>query len=173
MKKILFRTLYLLSAVASGISAGAQEYAFNKSLVTASNPYTEKESKIVDEMDVNINAVRDFSKNFKNASGVKWVKHENGASVYFAVDGVKMRSTYNTKGRKEYTLKYYDEFSLPTNVRHLVRSTYYDYRIAIATEVIRNEHVSYLVKMENDKEFLTIKVDDGELSVFEKMTKVK
>ena len=84
-----------------------------------------------------------------------------------------MRSSYNAKGRKEYTLKYYDESKLPTEIRRLVRSTYYDYTIVIATEVVRNEHVSYLVKMENANEFLTVKVDDGELSVFEKTTKVK
>ena len=59
------------------------------------------------------------------------------------------------------------------SIRHLVRSTYYDYGITIATEVARNERVSYLVKMENDKEYLTVKVNDGELSVFEKTTKVK
>lgn len=173
MKKTLFSTMLLISAVSFSASANAQEYAFNKSLVTAVNPYPEKETRIVVETEVNINAVRDFSKNFKNATSVKWVKNENGASVYFVADGVKMRSSYNTKGKREYILKYYDESRLPANIRHLVRSTYYDYRIAIVTEVERNEETSYLVKMENDKEFLTIKVDDGELSVFEKTTKGK
>lgn len=173
MKKLLFSTLSIISAAIISTTANAQEMAFNKQPVTATNPYPEKAGKIVDEADINVNAVRDFSRTFKNAAAVKWVKNENGASVYFEADGVKMRSSYNTKGKKEYTLKYYDESQLPSDIRHLVRSTYYDYRIVIATEVERNEHVSYLVKMENDKEYLTIKVDDGELSVFEKTTKGK
>jgi hypothetical protein len=173
MKKSIFSTVFLIGALSFGVTTSAQDYVFNKSHVTAVNPYHEKGSKIVDEIDVNINAVRDFTKNFKNATDVKWVNHENGTSVYFSIDGAKMRSTYNTKGKREYSLKYYDESRLPTDVRHLVRSTYYDYGITIATEVARNERVSYLVKMENDKEYLTVKVNDGELSVFEKTTKVK
>ena len=173
MKKTLFSTMILISTITFSASANAQEYAFNKSLVTVVNPYAEKESKIVDETEVNINAVRDFSRKFKNGANVKWVKNENGSSVYFVMDGVKMRSSYNTKGKREYILKYYDEVRLPENVRHLVRSTYYDYRIALITEVERNDEVSYLIKMENDKEFMTVKVDDRELSVFEKTTKVK
>ena len=84
-----------------------------------------------------------------------------------------MKSSYNTKGRTEYTLKYYDESKIPTEVRHLVKSTYYDYTIVIATEVVRNENVSYLIKMQNEKEFLTVKFDNGELSVFERTTKAK
>jgi hypothetical protein len=173
MKKIIITTMLLVSAVTFGIPTRAQDYAFNKNYVTAANPYPEKNSKIVDENDVNISAVRDFTKNFKNATDVKWVKNENGASVYFSIDGIKMRSSYNAKGKKEYTLKYYDESKLPADIRHLVRSTYYDYRIAIATEVVRNQQTSYLVKMENDKEFMTIKVDDGDLSVFERTIKGK
>ena len=143
------------------------------SVITAVNPYNVKESKILNETNVNINAVRDFTKKYKNASGVKWVKNDNGSSVYFVMDGVKMKSSYNTKGRTDYTLKYYDESKIPTEVRHLVKSTYYDYTIVIATEVVRNENVSYLIKMQNEKEFLTVKFDNGELSVFERTTKAK
>ena len=172
MKKLLFTTVYLISALSFSVTANAQDFAFNNN-ITAVNPYNEKGSMIVNETDVNINAVRDFTKKYKNASGVKWVKNDNGSSVYFVMDGVKMRSSYNTKGRKEYTLKYYDESKLPTEVRHLVKSTYYDYTIVIATEVVRNENVSYLIKMQNDIEFLTVKFDSGELSVFERTTKEK
>lgn len=172
MKKLLFSTLSLIAIFAFGIPASAQEYAFNKR-ITVVNPYPEKESRMVDETEININAVRDFTRTFKNTSAVKWVKNDNGASVYFVVDGIKMRSSYNNKGKREYTLKYYDEFRLPEDVRRLVRSTYYDYHIAIATEVMRNERTSYLVKMENEKEYLTVRVDEGELSVFEKTTKGK
>lgn len=173
MKTLLFTSLSFISAATFSAPANAQEFALNKSAAIAVNPYPDKASKFVDETDVNINAVRDFTRNFKSATSVKWVRNENGTSVYFEIDGVKMRSSYNTKGKKEYTLKYYDESRLPPDIRHLVRSTYYDYRIAIVTEVVRNEHVLYLVKMENDTAYLTIKVDDGELSVFEKTTKGK
>ena len=47
--------------------------------------------KIVDEIDVNINAVRDFTKNFKNATDVKWVNHENGTSLLERTSLFEMR----------------------------------------------------------------------------------
>jgi hypothetical protein len=101
------------------------------------------------------------------------VQDEKGASVYFLNDGIKMRLTYNTRGKKEYLLKYYDEVALPEELRHRVRSNYYDYRIDLVTEVVRNSHTYYLVKMENEKEYLTIKIADDEMTEFQKTTKAK
>ena len=97
MKKTLFSTMILISAVSFSASVNAQEYAFNKSLVTAVNPYPEKESKIVDETEVNINAVRDFSKNFKNATSIKWVKNDNVESGLFFKKRIKIMSIKNIK----------------------------------------------------------------------------
>ena len=84
-----------------------------------------------------------------------------------------MRASYNTKGKKEYTLSYYDETKMDADLRRLVRSNYYDHNIVIVTEVIRNNQLYYLVKMENEKEYLTLKVTDEEMTVFEKTVKAK
>src|SRR5687768_7573970 len=172
MKKSLISSMFFISTIVFGFSANAQDFAFNSKPV-AVNPYPETGNKIVSEMDVNIHATRDFKRNFKNATDVKWVKHENGASVYFKNDGLKMRSSYNINGKKEYTLKYYEETKMPSDLRKLVRSNYYDHNIVIVTEVNRHNHTSYLVKMENEKEYLTLKISDEEMTVFEKTNKAK
>jgi hypothetical protein len=136
MKKLLFISTIFISVIVSGSSASAQGTAFSARVVTPANPYAETTSKIVNEMEVNINAARDFKKKYKNATDVKWVKSDNGASVYFTNDGVKMRSSYNVKGKKEYTLRYYDETKMDPELRKLVRSNYYDHNIVIVTEAL-------------------------------------
>ena len=173
MKKLLFISTIFISTITLSSFANAQGTAFNPRVVTPASPYAESGNTIVNEMEVNINAARDFKKKYKNATDVKWVKNENGASVYFTNDGVKMRASYNAKGKKEYTLSYYDETKMDADLRRLVRSSYYDHNIVIVTEVIRNNQLYYLVKMENEKEYLTLKVTDEEMTVFEKTVKGK
>jgi hypothetical protein len=172
MKKLLFSTALSIILIGSGTLATAQGMALNRYNPKATNPYPEATNKIVNEADVNINAVRDFRKNFKKATNEKWVQNENGASVYFTIEGAKMRASYNGKGKKEYTLKYYEEDAMPIYLRRQIKSNYYDHEIVIVTEVSRNHQTFYLVKMENKREFLTIKVADDEMTVFEKISRL-
>jgi hypothetical protein len=173
MKKILFSSIIIIGAMVLNQQANAQDMAFNPSGVIAINPYSETGNKMVSELDVNINAARDFKLNFKKATDVKWIQHDKGESVYFTHDGIKMRSSYNSRGRREYTLKYYDESRMPSELRQRVRSNYYDYNIVIVTEVLRNNQTYYLVKMENKNEYLTLKVNEEEMAVFEKTSKAR
>ena len=173
MKKSILTSIMLISLSTIGIVSNAQGIAFNPKIVTPVNPHPESRKSTTNEMNVNINAVRDFRKDFKNATDIKWVQSETGASVYFSNDGIKMRSSYNTRGAKEYTLKYYDEGKMPSDLRQRVRSNYYDHNISIVTEVERHNQTFYLVKMENENEYLTVKIADDEMSVFEKTTKTK
>jgi hypothetical protein len=172
MKKLLFSSLFFISILTIGTDAKAQGLAFNRIGATAVNPYPETASKIITEIDANINAVRDFRRNFANAIDVKWVQHENGVSVYFTMDHIKMRSSYNLKGKYEYSLRYFNESSMPSDLRKRVKSNYYDHTIMIITEVIRNNQNYYLVKMENEKEYLTLKVTEEDMTVFEKTHKI-
>ena len=62
---------------------------------------------------------------------------------------------------------------MPSELRQRVRINYYDYSIVIVTEVLRNNQTYYLVKMENEKEYLTLKINEDEMTVFEKTSKAK
>ena len=62
---------------------------------------------------------------------------------------------------------------MPSELRQRVRSNYYDYSIVIVTEVLRNNQTYFLVKMENENEYLTLKVNEDEMTVFEKTSKAR
>jgi len=62
---------------------------------------------------------------------------------------------------------------MPSELRQRVRSNYYDYSIVIVTEVLRNNQTYFLVKMENENEYLTLKINEDEMTVFEKKSKAR
>lgn len=174
MKKILFGIAAAIVSVIATTDAQAQEVARVLLNEKGQGFYEEAPaggSRIVPMNEVNMNAVRDFSKKFAKADEVVWVDNEAGTSVYFTLDGYKMRCTYDKGGKREYTLKYYDDASMPRELRHLVKSTYYDFDIVQVTEVERRMMKSYMVKLQSDKEFLTVKVVDGEMSVYERINR--
>jgi hypothetical protein len=121
--------------------------------------------------EININAARDFKRKFKNATNITWTKSTNLTSVYFNQDDIRMRSTYNAKGDWEYTIRYYDEYKLPSEIRHLVRSTYYDMPIIMVTEFKRVDQITYFIRLENQKTLLTVMIREGEMTIFEQLSK--
>jgi DNA-dependent RNA polymerase auxiliary subunit epsilon len=172
MKKSILNSLLLISITLGSLTVNAQNIAFSNHRAKGVNPYTERTSKIVPEASINPKYVRDFKNNYKNATDVKWVQHEGGASVYFTHDGLKMRSTYSKKGTRIYTLKDYYEAQMPADLRRLVKSNYYDHNIEVVTEVSTAMKTFHIVKMENQKEYLTLKIVDGEISIFERLNKM-
>ncbi len=176
MKKILLSSSIFLTLFLADIPMNAQDiaagfiYSENKQQVENENT---KDHKSLRLNELNITAVRDFNRNYGKASDVKWVQTGHGTSVYFTFGGINMRSSYNSKGRKEYTLKNYGESALTPQLRHLVKSNFYDYAIDHITEVERNNHTYYLVKMSNNKEYVTVHISDGEITIFEKMHRLR
>jgi DNA-dependent RNA polymerase auxiliary subunit epsilon len=176
MKKILFSSalsiLFLITSSESKAQDIAARISSGSSKATGvTDPAKHESYRILSPTEVNVAAARDFNKTYGSAEEVTWVSGNNGTSVYFKFRGIKMRSTYDKKGQREYTLKYYSEAEMPMELRHLVKRSYYDYNIDLVTEVQRNLKTSYLVKMQSSNEFLTLKVVDGEIALYERLEK--
>ena len=118
-------------------------------------------------------AARDFAEKFPEADG-KWFAAKNGYVVRFVHDSISCRAAYDTRGNWVYTIKVYDEWKLPKNVRHLVKSTYYDYSITQVEEIDRpNDIKVYLVHMCDATSWKNVQVRDGEMIVVEEFKKGK
>jgi hypothetical protein len=162
-------SIALLTLSTTGFSQTSKDLTFNDRKAIAATAAAEKE--VANAEDLNTNAVRDFSRNFKNVSNVKWTKSENGSSVYYQQEGVSGRTTYDAKGKREYTIRYFDEFRLPSDVRSELKSTYQDYTIGLITEVTRKDRQYYVVNVENDAEILTVQVADDGMNIIKKVFK--
>jgi hypothetical protein len=133
-----------------------------------------KNSNFLLRNEINAKAVRNFTREYKNITGAKWFKSANGLfAVYFISEKIQSWVYYNTKGNYEFMIRHYYEEKLPREVRHLVKSNYYDFSIYHVTEVSRNDKIAYVLKLEDKTSWKTIKVVDGEMEVTEGYLKSK
>lgn len=122
--------------------------------------------------DIHIKAVRDFVNRFNNAEDVIWHKSDNHYIAVFIRDSVQTRAVYNKTGNLEYIMRYYEEPKMRRDVRALVKSTYYDYKIFIIQEISRPDELPvYIVNLQGDTEWMKVKVHDGEMEVMERFRK--
>ena len=120
---------------------------------------------------INAKAVKNFTRAFKNVTDAQWFTFEDGFVVYFTSDGINTRVFYDKKGNNTGMIRAYFEDKLPTHIRHLVKSAYYDFSIYHVNEVTANKATAYLVKIEDNTSWKTIRVVDGEMDVLEAYSK--
>lgn len=121
---------------------------------------------------ISIKAARDFAERYPEVEEPRWYIAKNGFIVRFELDSIDSRSAYNLRGAWVYTIKVYPEKKMARSVRHLVKSTYYDYTITQIEEIDRpNEHKVYIVHMYDSTTWKNVQVRDGELKVLEEFKK--
>jgi len=124
--------------------------------------------------DLNMAAVRDFTRRFKTAATPVWFKVGNtGWVAKFEEPHLKYQVAYTRNGSWTYTMRAYREKLLPQEVRHLVRSGYYDYAITGVTEMEQYNIIGvvYLVYLEDETSFMTLTVYEGGITVREHFNK--
>lgn len=120
---------------------------------------------------VNSKALRHFTKSYQNPSEVRWVKLTTGFRVHFTSDGIDTRIYYNEKGTHEATVRYYYEKDMSPAIRHQVKTIYYDFKIFLITEITADHKTAYLVKMEDQICWKTVRIADNEMEVAEEYLK--
>lgn len=87
--------------------------------------------------------------------------------VRFFDNDIQTKIFYNRNGNNVAMIRYYTEDKLPNEVRHPVKSTYYDFNIFLVTEVTVGNKIAYLVKIKDKTCTKTIRVMNGEMDVIE------
>jgi hypothetical protein len=162
MKKI-FSTLAILVTIATANAQQDKAIAFNSPDVKKTILSTESSPK-VDAADVNTKALKDFNKSFKNISGEQWYKVMDGFIASFKENEIETKVAYDQKGKWHCTVRTFGENQLPSDVRDLVKSRYYDYKILVIYE-IRHDNTVYILKIEDTSTLKTLRVADGEIEI--------
>jgi len=128
---------------------------------------------ISDEKPVYANAavLRSFYKTYGEISDAKWFKSATGFGVKFKYNGINKTVYYTLHGLVDTEILYYSENGLPPQIRHLVKSHFYDYAITYVTEVHKNDATAFYVKVEDASTIKTIKIVEDEWEVVENMVK--
>ena len=103
--------------------------------------------------DFNIKAIKNFNRNYKDATNVSWYKSGKLTVAYFKEDDKQTRVIYFPNGRWLHTMISYDERKLSDDIRYMVKDNYNKYAITWITEVHENDKVFYFINVEKDKDF--------------------
>lgn len=122
---------------------------------------------------INAKAVKDFSKTYKHAANASWFELKDGYLAKFEKDGVITKVYYDSKGRLLGNIRSYFEDKLARDIRHQVKSSYYDHNICYIHELSVGTHKVYLVKLEGKNDWKTIRLVDGEMEETEFFQKTK
>jgi hypothetical protein len=145
-----------------------------RSIYPMLNPADMSSATATDAADVNAKALKDFKIRFGNAMDAKWFEVPNGFISYFRNSESESRVIYNKKGRWQYTLKSYQEDKLPKEIRALVKSTYYDYKITIVEEITVPDGMNYIVHLEDETTIKNLRVtQEGDMDILTDFTKSK
>jgi hypothetical protein len=123
--------------------------------------------------EINTRVLRAFMATYWNATNPQWVKYAEGFVVYFKSDSIQHRVYYDNTGGRQCTIRQYSEKNLPREIRHMVKSVFYDYSIYLIDEVTVDDKTSYVIKIEDKTSLKEIKIEDGEMEVTHEFIKSK
>jgi hypothetical protein len=166
----LFVAAILVCGLAVGSRANAQTTK-NISFITDVKSLEKVLSLHEPNSMINTKAMRDFKKTYPNVDGEKWYSFKDGFAAKFSEDGIQHMVTYNRIGDWLYTISYYDEKQLPSETRAMVKGTYYDYKITLVEEITLRQQTIYLVHIEDETTWKTVRVSDSEMTVIEDFNK--
>lgn len=164
MKKLVL----LLAAHLTALSLATNAIGQNNFLPASTTKVLTSESyNNVESLGKSTRAMKKFKKDFPAVTGEVWSTAEDGYMVSFLSNGIQNRVYLSKKGACQSIVRYYSEKQLPAEIRHQVKTIYYDYAIPRATEVTTTGKTAYLVTVEGSNSWKVIQVVEGEMDVWE------
>jgi len=127
---------------------------------------------VVFAYDPNEKVLKSFSETFSTAEDVKWEEYPTYYTVSFVSAGIRSKVNYDLEGNMTGSIRYYAPEMLPLNIFNTLKKQNQKKKLFGVTEVTSGNEVVYYVKLEDDKNWTTLKVDaTGNSEVFEKYKK--
>lgn len=121
---------------------------------------------------INNRALKNFRKTIKSDGEERWYTTKDGSFVVkYEKEGIQCRSDYDRKGNWQSTTRYYGENLLPKDIRSMVKSVYYDFKITRIQEITLDGYLVYIVHMEGEDSWVNLNICNGDMNVMESFTK--
>jgi hypothetical protein len=118
--------------------------------------------------------IRNFLKTYKDVSDEKWIEVKEGFIAMFNYNDIDYQVAYTKKGSLIRTIRSYNEDKMSPELRHTVKSTWYDFEISRVHEVeLPLNPIFYVVQLIGKKELINLGVYDGETEVLQRFNKSK
>jgi hypothetical protein len=124
--------------------------------------------------EVNSRVVKNFIRSYKNVSNEKWYKLRDGFVTMFDLGGIGYQVAYGKKGNWLHTIRSFDESGLSEDLRHMVKSIYYDCAINLVQQIDKPvDPTAYLIQLKSKTEIINLRIYDGEMTVLNKYSRSK
>ena len=177
MKKIVYRSVItLISIVALAATGSAQEVALHDKKAESYLPGFESRAsskEIAYINNVNGKVLKNFYRVFGEKPDARWFRAEEGYVVHFKDSNITTNVYYRQNGTVQYKVNYYAESRLSKDVRHTIKSNFYDYAIVNVSEVHANGAVYYFIKIEDKSSIKTVRVTGQDWEIVETLVKQK
>lgn len=123
--------------------------------------------------DVNEKVLKSFKETFASAEHVRWQEFKDYFSVSFEQQGIRTTVNYDKKGNMIGSLRYYLPHMLPLNLVNQLKKDFPKKSLYGVTEISFGDEISYYIKLQDDKTWITVKADpSGNSTVIEKYRKM-
>jgi len=119
------------------------------------------------------NVVDKFQKIFVSAGNVRWEKIQKNFLAKFSVGDLEKRALLNPKGQLIYEISYGKEKHLPVEIRKAVKRMYVEFVISSAVKVEEDNRTVWVIYLEDDESFASIRVENNEMEETQKYAKIK
>jgi hypothetical protein len=165
MKKIIPAGLCLLLALL--VYVPGQAFAGSRLTVFGSDSGIDKSIPAVSDK-----LLQEFHESFPNAERVNWEETDKRFVVSFVEQGISNRITYKKNGDFISSFRNYGERDLPYYLVSSLKKKFSGQKIFGITEVTTVSDITYFVKLEGPKDWITVSVDsEGTSSVVESYSK--
>jgi hypothetical protein len=121
---------------------------------------------------VNEKVLKSFNETFSSAEDIKWQEFDKYYTVTFSQAGIQSKVNYDLNGNMLSSLRYYAPQLLPLNIYNRIKRSYSKKEMFGVTEVTFNNDVVYYIKLQDQKHWITVKVDGvGNTQIVEKYKK--
>lgn len=114
-----------------------------------------------------------FNATFISPQEVTWYDHADYYDVSFVQAGIRSSVKYDKEGNFMSSIRYYGEQNLPINVVCQLKKKYASKKVYGVTEVTNSDIINYFVKLEDEKNWITVRVSgNGQMTSIEKYKKL-
>jgi hypothetical protein len=118
---------------------------------------------------VNEKVAKSFKKYFGDQAEENWSVVGTNFLNHFHANGILTSSMFDKKGNLIYTITYGGEQNMPADIKRNVKSEYYDYKITMAINVKENKRDIWVVTVEDEKQQITVRLEDGDMEQVRKI----
>lgn len=149
MKKTIF-SLFGLSLLFLMISSASAQIVLPEVTITGARDVPEQVNEA-------------FQSTFKDAEDPVWYLANKNYLVKFINNDMKNNALFRKNGQLVYHISYGYEKDIPENVSSLIKNRYKDYEVVVAFNVKQDERDIWVVNLENEKNIVMARVEEGVL----------